>query len=70
MNLAYFRRSNLQLDKTIANVTNNAKKAGWKVLGTADLPEQTGKLILICRPEWVKVVLANDYNLIGFLPCA
>lgn len=70
MNLAYFRKSKFSVEKTIKNVSENAKEAGWKILGEVDLPEKSGKMILICRPEWVKVVLANDHNLIGFLPCS
>ena len=70
MNIAYFRKSKHSLEDTIKNVSENAKKAGWKMLGEAELPEKSGKMILICRPEWVKVVLAQDHNLIGFLPCS
>ena len=70
MNLAYFRKSKHSLEDTIKNVSDNAKKTGWKVLGEADLPEKSGKMVLICKPEWVKIVLANEYNLIGFLPCS
>lgn len=70
MNLAYFRKSNFPLNETIENVMQEIKKAGWKHLGDADLPFGQGKMILICRPEWVGTVLKEDYNLIGFLPCA
>lgn len=70
MNLAYFRKSTFSLDETIQNVIGESKKSGWKLLGEASLPENIGKMILICRPEWVKVILENDADLIGFLPCA
>lgn len=70
MNLAYFRKSKHSLDETIKNVSEKAAKAGWKLLGEANFPENSGKMILLCRPDWVKTVVEADYNLVGFLPCA
>lgn len=70
MNIAYFRKSNYSLDETIANVIELAKNQGWKMLGEVNLPEETGKMVLVCRPEWVKTVIEEDYNLLGFLPCS
>lgn len=70
MNFAYFRKSKHSLETTLTNVRENAEKNGWKVLGETSLPENAGKMILICRPEWVKILLDKDPQLIGFLPCA
>lgn len=70
MNIAYFRKSNYSLQETIQHVTDKAREQGWKILGEADLPGQSGKMVLLCRPEWVKTVIEEDYNLLGFLPCA
>jgi glutaredoxin 3 len=70
MNFAYFRKSNYSLQQTIDNVNQKAQSQGWKMLGAADLPEQSGKMVLICRPEWIKTVMEEDPNLLGFLPCA
>lgn len=70
MNIAYFRKSNFSLEETIAHVVEIAQHQGWKVLGEANLPQESGKLVLICRPEWVKTIIDEDYNLLGFLPCA
>jgi glutaredoxin/uncharacterized protein (DUF302 family) len=70
MNIAYFRKSNYSLQQTIDNVTEKAREQGWKILGEAGLPEQSGKMIVICRPDWVKTVIEADYNLLGFLPCS
>jgi glutaredoxin/uncharacterized protein (DUF302 family) len=70
MNIAYFRKSAFSLQETINNVSIKAQQQGWKILGEADLPEKSGKMILICRPEWVKTVLQEDPNLLGFLPCS
>ena len=70
MNLAYFRKSTYPLEKTVEHVLEQAKQGGWKMLGTIDFPENRGKMILICRPEWVKDVIEYDSNMVGFLPCA
>lgn len=70
MNIAYFRKSNFSLEETITNVVEIAQHQGWKVLGEANLPQESGKMVLICRPEWVKTIIDEDYNLLGFLPCA
>ena len=42
----------------------------WKVLGQVNLPNMQGKMILICKPDWVGQVLNDNYQLLGFLPCA
>lgn len=70
MNIAYFRKSNFSLEETIAHVVEIAQHQGWKVLGEANLPQESGKMVLICRPEWVKTIIDEDYNLLEFLPCA
>ncbi len=70
MNFAYFRKSKFSLEKTVKNVSINAKLAGWKLLGEVNFPDNTGKIVLVCKPEWVKKVLEKESNLIGFLPCA
>ncbi len=70
MNIAYFRKSNYSLQDTINHVTSKAQEQGWKILGGADLPDQSGKMVLLCRPDWVKTVIEEDYTLLGFLPCA
>lgn len=70
MNISYFRKSKYSLEKTILNFNKIIKEQNWKMLGDVDLPDKMGKMILICRPEWVKTVIKNDYNLLGFLPCS
>ncbi|NWJ46972.1 MAG: DUF302 domain-containing protein [Chloroflexi bacterium] len=70
MNIAYFRKSNYSLNQTVENVNRKAREQGWKILGEVDLPDQGGKMLLICRPEWLSTVINEDYNLLGFLPCA
>lgn len=70
MNIAYFRKSNYSLQETIENVTRKAQSQGWKMLGEANLPDHVGKMILICRPDWVKTVLNESQELLGFLPCS
>ena len=70
MNIAYFRKSSYPLQETIEKVTRKAQSQGWKMLGSVDLPDQVGKMILVCRPDWVKTVLNENQELLGFLPCS
>lgn len=70
MNIAYFRKSNYSLQETVEKVTRKAQSQGWKMLGSVDLPDQMGKMVLICRPEWVETVLKENQELLGFLPCS
>ncbi len=69
MNFAYFRKSSYSLDKTIKNTEKFLQK-DWKKLGEANLPDGQGKMILICKPEWVAKVIKENYLLLGFLPCS
>lgn len=68
MNFSYFRKSTFSLDKTVENVKKLAEEKGWKILGEADLEE--GKMVLVCKKEWVKTLMKENYELLGFLPCA
>ena len=70
MSLTYFRKSNKPLEETAKNITELAAKANWKVLGEIPFPDKSGTMVLVCKPEWVKIVLQEDRNLIAFLPCA
>ncbi len=70
MKLSYFRKSKYSLEETIKNLLENTSKQNWKIIGEATFPDNSGKMILICKPEWVKILLEKDSNLIGFLPCA
>lgn len=70
MNLAYFRKSTYPLEETVANVKKVARENNWKMLGEVDIPDRNGKMVLLCRPEWVKTVAAENHELLGFLPCA
>ena len=70
MNFAYFRKSTYSLDKTIENVKELAAKGKWKMLGEAPLPDNQGKMILLCRPDWVGTIIKENHELLGFLPCS
>lgn len=70
MNIAYFRKSKYSVEKTVQNVLKNSKADGWKVLGEAPLPDGLGKMVLICKSDWIKTLINADHNLLGFLPCS
>ncbi len=69
MNIAYFRKSNHSVEETTNSIIDQAAQKGWKVLETTTFPDGLGKMVLLCRPDWLKAVIAIDHSLIGFLPC-
>jgi glutaredoxin/uncharacterized protein (DUF302 family) len=70
MNFAYFRKSNYSLEDTVKHVTENAKKQEFKILAESDLPDDHGKMVVICKKDWLGTLLKENYNLVGFLPCS
>ena len=68
MNISYFRKSKNSLEQTAKNVADEAGKLGFTVLSETELPG--GKMILVCKKEWVKTIIDENYNLLGFLPCS
>lgn len=69
MNLAYFRKSTFSLEQTVENLKKSAQENNWKVLSEVEISEGRGKLILICKPEWVKAVVEENHEMLAFLPC-
>ena len=69
MNISYFRKSKNSLEQTAKNVADEAGKLGFTVLSEIEL-QGDGKMILICKKEWIKTIIAENYNLLGFLPCS
>jgi glutaredoxin/uncharacterized protein (DUF302 family) len=70
MNFAYFRSSNYSLEETVKRVSDNAAALKFKILGKVDLPNELGKMILVCKSDWLGKLLEEDKNLVGFLPCS
>lgn len=68
MNLSYYRQSKFDYDKTVANISSQAKKLGLMVHKPVDLPKGQGVIVQIVNPEWVNNVLRIDQNLLGFIP--
>jgi glutaredoxin len=69
MNIAYFRQSTFEKEKTIENVKKVAKELGLLILGETTLPSKNGVAIHLCNPNWIGNLIASDHNLIGLLPC-
>lgn len=70
MNLAYFRKSTQTFEKTLAVLMNEAQKNNFKILGEIVLPNNLGKLIHLCKEDWIGNLIASEKNLFGFLPCS
>lgn len=70
MNLAYYRKSSFDLQRTTQNVQKAAKDSGLEVLGQTKLPSGNGVVIQICNSNWMGNLIASDSSLIGLLPCS
>jgi len=68
MNLAYFRNSKSNLSKTIKNAQRELKSAKLEMLGTTELPNNTGEVIHFTNDSWTSNLIAIDHNLIALLP--
>ena len=69
MRISYFRKSSLPFAKTLENVKTNFEKKGFTILGETEI-EKDGKMVLVCKKDWVKTLINENYGLLGFLPCA
>ncbi|BCX14412.1 MAG: hypothetical protein KatS3mg088_095 [Patescibacteria group bacterium] len=70
MNLAYFRKSEFDFEKTLANVKKEAKDQALEILGETDLPNNSGKVIHLCAKDWLSNLVASQKDLFGLLPCS
>jgi glutaredoxin/uncharacterized protein (DUF302 family) len=70
MNIAYFRHSEFDFEKTLKNLKSQAEKEGLEVLSEVNLPNNQGKIINVCSKNWLGNLIASDKNLFTLLPCA
>ena len=69
MNLAYFRKSNFDFQKTLENLKEKIKSNNLKLLTQIELNNNQGVIINICHQDWISNIIAADKNFIGLLPC-
>lgn len=69
MNLAYFRKSNFDFQKTLENLKEKIKTNNLKLLTQIELNNNQGVIINICHQDWISNIIAADKNFIGLLPC-
>lgn len=69
MSIAYIRKSNKDVEKTVAGLKKAAEKFNFKILGEVELPAVNGKTISICKTQWMERILNEESQLMGFLPC-
>ncbi len=69
MNIAYFRKSTFDQEKTIQNVKKAISDLGLTIVGETELPNGKGVIITACNPHWMENLIDSDFNLIGLLPC-
>lgn len=70
MNLAYFRKSNFDFQKTLANLKNELKKNQLKLLSEIELKNNQGILLNVCNQDWISNLIASDKNFLGLMPCS
>lgn len=69
MNLAYFRKSNFDFQKTLENLKKEIEIYNLNLLSEVNLNNNQGVVINVCNKEWVSQLISEDKNLIGLLPC-
>lgn len=70
MNLAYFRKSNFDFQKTLENLREAITKNNFKLLSEIELNNNQGVMINLCHPDWISDLIAEDRNFLGLLPCS
>ncbi len=70
MELSYFRKSTRSFSETVEHARTATKDAGFSILAEKDLVTDEMYMIVACKAEWAKQLLATDHRLAGFLPCA
>lgn len=70
MELSYFRKSTRSFADTVEHARTATKDAGFSILAEKDLVANEMYMIIACKAEWAKQLLAIDHRLAGFLPCS
>ncbi|MCX7955592.1 MAG: hypothetical protein N2593_00560 [Patescibacteria group bacterium] len=70
MNLAYFRKSNFDFQKTLENLKEKINKNNFKILSQIDLNNKQGVVLNICNQDWISNLIASDKNFFGLMPCS
>ena len=69
MELSYFRKSTRSFSDTVEHARTATTDAGFSILAEKDLVANEMYLIVACKAEWAKELIATDHRLAGFLPC-
>ncbi len=70
MNLAYFRKSNFDFEKTVERLKIALKEQKLQLLSEIDLKNNQGRVLNICNQDWISNLLTSEKNFIGLLPCS
>lgn len=70
MNLAYFRKSSFDFQKTLKNLEKEIEKNNLKILSKVNLNNDQGILLNICNQDWISNLVATEKNFIGIMPCS
>ncbi|HBI35318.1 MAG: Glutaredoxin-like protein, YruB-family [candidate division WWE3 bacterium GW2011_GWF2_41_45] len=68
MNIAYYRKSKFDFDKTLSNLLDKAKDLGFEVVSQTKLDENLGLIVTIKDRDLTQKILTADSNLIGLIP--
>lgn len=68
MNLAYFRKSKFDFNKTLENLKDKAKDLGLDLLGEVEI--SSGKIVQLCAKDWLSNLVSSQKELFAILPCS
>lgn len=69
MNLAYFRKSSFDFQKTLENLEKEIKRNNLKNLSKVELNNNQGVILNVCNQDWISNLVAVEKNFIGIMPC-
>jgi len=68
MNLAYFRKSKFDFNKTLENLKSEAQDLGLDLLGEVEI--SSGKIVHLCAKDWLSNLVSSQKELFAILPCS
>jgi Glutaredoxin and related proteins len=68
MNLAYFRKSKFDFNKTLENLKREARDLGLDLLGEVEI--SSGKIVQLCAKDWLSNLVSSQKELFAILPCS
>lgn len=70
MNIAYFRKTNKDLETVTKDLKKAATDLGLMVQSEVGLNRPKGTVFNMCKPEWMERLVGESHELVGLMPCS